>query len=142
MFGFTLLSCFNSFIFFFSSRRRHTICALVTGVQTCALPIFDPKLEWRVSLVKQAVTPGPHFNAKAARAKLMARSGSEDGKYEWGPGVAKENRAHGDDKMTCFTCHLSWTTSCGGCHLPIEANWKTKSHHFEAIGRAHVLTPV
>src|SRR3546814_1113177 len=27
-------------IFFFSSRRRHTSCALVTGVQTCALPIF------------------------------------------------------------------------------------------------------
>src|SRR3546814_11464981 len=26
--------------FFLSSRRRHTICALVTGVQTCALPIF------------------------------------------------------------------------------------------------------
>src|SRR3546814_3150052 len=28
------------FCFFFSSRRRHTICALVTGVQTCALPIW------------------------------------------------------------------------------------------------------
>src|SRR3546814_6608982 len=28
--------------FFFSSRRRHTRCALVTGVQTCALPIFLP----------------------------------------------------------------------------------------------------
>src|SRR3546814_1907179 len=27
------------FIFFFSSIRRHTSCALVTGVQTCALPI-------------------------------------------------------------------------------------------------------
>src|SRR3546814_8062173 len=27
--------------FFFSSRRRHTRCALVTGVQTCALPISD-----------------------------------------------------------------------------------------------------
>src|SRR3546814_1629524 len=26
-------------LFFFSSRRRHTSCALVTGVQTCALPI-------------------------------------------------------------------------------------------------------
>src|SRR3546814_13302851 len=25
----------------FASRRRHTRCALVTGVQTCALPIFD-----------------------------------------------------------------------------------------------------
>src|SRR3546814_3204966 len=28
------------FSFFFSSRRRHTRCALVTGVQTCALPIW------------------------------------------------------------------------------------------------------
>src|SRR3546814_7270280 len=28
-------------VFFFSSRRRHTICALVTGVQTCALPISN-----------------------------------------------------------------------------------------------------
>src|SRR3546814_7119700 len=28
--------------FFFSSRRRHTRCALVTGVQTCALPISPP----------------------------------------------------------------------------------------------------
>src|SRR3546814_5253027 len=30
---------FLFFLFFFSSRRRHTRCALVTGVQTCALPI-------------------------------------------------------------------------------------------------------
>src|SRR3546814_10810877 len=30
---------FFCFFFFFSSRRRHTRCALVTGVQTCALPI-------------------------------------------------------------------------------------------------------
>src|SRR3546814_16659851 len=30
--------------FFFSSRRRHTRCALVTGVQTCALPISYVKL--------------------------------------------------------------------------------------------------
>src|SRR3546814_3567724 len=30
-----------SLIFFFSSRRRHTSCALVTGVQTCALPIWS-----------------------------------------------------------------------------------------------------
>src|SRR3546814_18998887 len=31
-------------IFFFSSRRRHTRCALVTGVQTCALPISCNRL--------------------------------------------------------------------------------------------------
>src|SRR3546814_1722783 len=29
--------------FFFSSRRRHTRCALVTGVQTCALPILGQR---------------------------------------------------------------------------------------------------
>src|SRR3546814_2700575 len=31
---------FMSVFFFFPSRRRHPMCALVTGVQTCALPIF------------------------------------------------------------------------------------------------------
>src|SRR3546814_11312268 len=36
---FIFFAFFCSFYFFFSSRRRHTRCALVTGVQTCALPI-------------------------------------------------------------------------------------------------------
>src|SRR3546814_1326311 len=31
-------------MFFFSSRRRHTRCALVTGVQTCALPILNARV--------------------------------------------------------------------------------------------------
>src|SRR3546814_8668916 len=35
-----LFVCVVLFCVFFSSRRRHTRCALVTGVQTCALPIF------------------------------------------------------------------------------------------------------
>src|SRR3546814_7685123 len=34
-----MYSLFICVYFFFSSRRRHTRCALVTGVQTCALPI-------------------------------------------------------------------------------------------------------
>src|SRR3546814_8087872 len=33
--------------FFFSSRRRHTRCALVTGVQTCALPIWMRVIKYR-----------------------------------------------------------------------------------------------
>src|SRR3546814_5104270 len=41
---------FSSSFFFFSRRNRHTICPLVTGVQTCALPIFRKfrSLDWRV----------------------------------------------------------------------------------------------
>src|SRR3546814_8313019 len=37
------MGCLMDFVicfFFVSSRRRHTRCALVTGVQTCALPIY------------------------------------------------------------------------------------------------------
>src|SRR3546814_20118179 len=33
--------------FFFSSRRRHTRCSLVTGVQTCALPIYGSRSRGR-----------------------------------------------------------------------------------------------
>src|SRR3546814_7741161 len=39
--------------FFFSSRRRHTRCALVTGVQTCALPIWSHPLMTRLPLAGQ-----------------------------------------------------------------------------------------
>src|SRR3546814_5864100 len=38
------MCCGSVCFFFFSSRRRHTICALVTGVQTCALPISQGML--------------------------------------------------------------------------------------------------
>lgn len=103
--------------------------------------IIDPKVSWQVSLVKDAVDPKwagvkndqgrEVFNPKAARAKLMAKAAAEDGMYRFGLGVPKSARAHPDDDMACFTCHLSWTTSCAGCHLPIEANFKTKLHHYE-----------
>jgi hypothetical protein len=40
--------------------------------------------------------------------------------------------------MECYSCHTSWTTSCGGCHLPTEANWKNPSHHYEG-GESRVI---
>lgn len=87
-----------------------------------------PGREWEVSQVKNSVTPGhAEYNAKAARAKTMARGTSQ----AWGEVPAPENRAHSDDDMACFSCHSSWVTSCGGCHLPINANRKTERHHFE-----------
>jgi hypothetical protein len=94
--------------------------------------IVDPKLEWKVSLVKDSVDPtSPDFNPKAARAKTMARLDGGDKPFAWGPGVAAKNYAHKDSEMECFACHTSWMTSCAGCHLPIEANWKTASHKYE-----------
>jgi hypothetical protein len=107
--------------------------------------IVDPSLSWVVSQVHdsanrdlpdcdtdtQTARPGPCFNLRSARSKLMARSGAETGRYRFGPGVPEDQLAHPMNEMACFTCHLSWTTSCGGCHLPIEANWRTSVHHYE-----------
>src|SRR3546814_9413351 len=50
----TWLFVFALIVFFFSSRRRHTRCALVTGVQTCALPI-SRLVELGVSLDRRGV---------------------------------------------------------------------------------------
>src|SRR3546814_6417477 len=51
--------------FFFSSRRRHTRCALVTGVQTCALPIFIkliPENERLLAIEETRERVVPHQN--------------------------------------------------------------------------------
>src|SRR3546814_9638682 len=56
------------FVFFFSSRRRHTRCALVTGVQTCALPIL---VGLRDFLVKAEEDEVMKFIASAAVATAL-----------------------------------------------------------------------
>jgi hypothetical protein len=91
--------------------------------------VLDPEVEWSLSLVKNTVNPDhDSYNEKAARAKLMS---SNVATQEWGPGVPYDELAHQDEEIECYTCHTSWITSCAGCHLPIEANWKTERHHFE-----------
>ena len=90
---------------------------------------LTPGLQWKVSLVKDSVSKGHvEYNAKAARAKLMAADTTQQ---HWGPEVTATDRAHRDEEMMCTTCHTSWTTSCSGCHLPIQANWKTERKHYE-----------
>src|SRR3546814_10547862 len=63
--------------FFFSSRRRHTRCALVTGVQTCALPIYgDPaalaRVEEELSSYPPLVFAGEARALKAQLAQVAA----------------------------------------------------------------------
>src|SRR3546814_6233181 len=66
------------FFFFFSSRRRHTRCALVTGVQTCALPICPPRSGGPTSGTLVAATrsvcsirhPRPRSSRKRANPRL------------------------------------------------------------------------
>src|SRR3546814_4620833 len=74
--------------FFFSSRRRHTRCALVTGVQTCALPIsalrkaIDNGASHHPALDRIKAAPGyEHALAAALGDDLEAATGPEGKRY-------------------------------------------------------------
>ncbi len=91
--------------------------------------LLNPGLEWEMSLVKDTINPNHSgYNEKAALAKTVS---TDTTNQQWGQGIAIDDRAHSDDEMECYSCHTSWTTSCAGCHLPIEANWKTERNHYE-----------
>src|SRR3546814_2209995 len=68
-------------VFFFSSRRRHTRCALVTGVQTCALPIsvLNLKLDQDVKAMRAI--------AEEAFAMVRDYQGSHSGEH--GDGIVR-----------------------------------------------------
>src|SRR3546814_9441007 len=82
-----------SICFFFSSRRRHTICALVTGVQTCALPIFaleEMGLEYRFRPTD--LSKGEHLDPANV-------AGAINGKL---PVIHDDSPADGGDPITIF----------------------------------------
>src|SRR3546814_7816481 len=62
--------------FFFSSRRRHTICALVTGVQTCALPIC---LQPREVIVEARIIVQPSADAGELEIEGVEHVGGREG---------------------------------------------------------------
>jgi hypothetical protein len=85
-------------------------------------------LEWEVVQVLDSIDPrSRHYNEKSRLAKTIQKDGKT-----WGSAPAQTSvLAHAEERMECFTCHLSWTTSCAGCHLPVQANWRKTVHHFE-----------
>jgi hypothetical protein len=84
-------------------------------------------LTWEVKQVADIINPGsPNYNEKAALAKTIMRDGKT-----WGAPASDDQLAHANSKMTCFTCHLSWTPSCFGCHLKMQANQQRGMIHNE-----------
>src|SRR3546814_5714371 len=74
--------------FFLSSRRRHTRCALGTGVQTCALPIFRV----RGSTWERSLQLGVERVAQAVAHEHEGEHGQEDGRA----GEEEQVRGGGD----------------------------------------------
>ncbi|MBM3225134.1 MAG: hypothetical protein FJZ47_15215, partial [Candidatus Tectomicrobia bacterium] len=90
--------------------------------------MVNKDMEWEVRQVLDSLDPkAKHYNEKARLAKTMQKDGTT-----WGAVPTQASAlAHSEERMECFTCHLSWTTSCAGCHLPVQANWKKTVNHFE-----------
>src|SRR3546814_6278087 len=83
-------------LFFFSSRRRHTICALVTGVQTCALPISERYYALRYIAVA----------AMTVVALLLAAGGLYHAQRRIGPAMrARPRVAIGRASCRARVCH-------------------------------------
>jgi hypothetical protein len=76
---------------------------------------------WEVVQTIDTITPGnEHYSEASHLAKTLLKDGTT-----WGPAEKDETKlAHANSRMTCYTCHSSWTTSCFGCHLPMYANAK------------------
>src|SRR3546814_10510015 len=70
--------------FFFSSRRRHTRCALVTGVQTCALPIL-------LSFLRQLAERTESSSSSTLRRRFLLKGSSD--------GISSATRASGSSKL-------------------------------------------
>src|SRR3546814_10579645 len=81
------------FVFFFSSRRRHTRCALVTGVQTCALPICGAIL--RVNLLMGECDP------RALEGEALALCVEPQGHRGAGAERSEERRVGTECVSTC-----------------------------------------
>src|SRR3546814_3810415 len=91
----------------FTSRRRHTRCALVTGVQTCALPIARTHLHCsgyrplRAALCRRADGP-------ASRGEPLARRGREGTAFGRAATRSEERRV-GQECVS--TCRSRWSPS-------------------------------
>src|SRR3546814_2178800 len=92
------------FFFFFSSRRRHTRCALVTGVQTCALPISEQR---RHEQEEEPAEKPLHEDHRPARRARQARLDEVVGPDEVVGTVRSEERRVGKECVS--TCRSRWS---------------------------------
>src|SRR3546814_4383720 len=84
--------------FFFSSRRRHTRCALVTGVQTCALPISNENVAILGDAVDDNLENRPAREALLIIGKNALLAGRAS-KQRFGDKVAQEILAAADERF-------------------------------------------
>src|SRR3546814_7153800 len=93
-------------VFFFSSRRRHTRCALVTGVQTCALPIFHRRGGGEHALDLGEDRRGRILARQQRRVEIGRYRGGEGREVGAEIGRSEERRV---GKECVSTCRSRWS---------------------------------
>src|SRR3546814_7089984 len=129
---------FFSVFFFFSSRRRHTRCALVTGVQTCALPISSVTMyQGSKDLLDYSATKGAITAFTRSLSENLIGDGIRVNAVAPGPIWTPLNPSGGADKEKL--AHFGENTPMGRLGQPNEV---APAFLFlacdDAIGRAHV----
>src|SRR3546814_2757456 len=99
-------------VFFFSSRRRHTRCALVTGVQTCALPIYVQRLR----TLGIEVSVGHRAENLGKARVLVCSSAIRGGNPEVDAARAKLLPVVRRAEMLGELMRLKWSIAVGGTH--------------------------
>src|SRR3546814_10460331 len=105
-------------MFCFSSRRRHTRCALVTGVQTCALPISSV-FEFGVPTLRADTDPVYPVRKSLPQNKTQHKrplSSDEIGK------LLQDVDGHGGNYQTQCAFNLMWLTLARPTEV-VEAEW-------------------
>src|SRR3546814_3347482 len=106
---FVFALCSFVLFFFFSSRRRHTRCALVTGVQTCALPIYQRFERILHELFGFGVERRGRFVEQQERRAAQQRAGDRDAL----PLAARQARTRSEErrvgKECVSTCRSRWS---------------------------------
>src|SRR3546814_12851492 len=99
------------FVFFFSRRRRHTRCALVTGVQTCALPILyqgSARRDRRLLCRRNAARRRDALLGRRDRGRGIADDRPRSAAYQRHRGLARsEERRVGKECVS--TCRSRWS---------------------------------
>src|SRR5207245_1757524 len=92
--------------------------------------MLEKDQQWEVVQVLDSITPGnAHYNENSNLAKTVQKDGST-----WGnAGAGSSQLAHENSRMTCYSCHSSWSPTCYGCHLPMVANQRMPMLHNEAL---------
>src|SRR3546814_7944787 len=141
VFLFVLVGFSSYLFFFFSSRRRHTRCALVTGVQTFALPILAISLvvfgantgyaTWKAARLGGASTSASNLQLNSQRLANQGREAVEGDREAFT--AFKATKAEVDSDIAGLISNFGNTTGVSGPIATVSQTWAPLAKRSEDV---------